>query len=162
MIRKVDLRDAAAIMAIYNGYITDSVITFETEPLSLEEMRGRIAAVSADFPYWVYEVEGKIAGYCYAHPWKEKAAYSRTLETTVYLSPEYTGRGLGRLLMQKLIDDCRERGIHALIACITEGNEASCALHLKMGFKQVSRFHQVGWKFGRWLDVMDYQLLLVP
>jgi len=103
-----------------------------------------------------------VAGYCYAHGWKTKAAYRYTLETTVYLSPDYFGRGIGKRLMRELIEACRRNGYRALIACITAGNEASIALHTGLGFKQVSHFEQVGRKFGRWLDVVDYELLLNP
>ncbi|MCD7923499.1 MAG: N-acetyltransferase family protein [Bacteroides sp.] len=161
MLRRVELEDAKAITAIYNEYVIHSVATFDTEPLH-EEMRSRIAAIAARFPYFVYEEEGEIVGYCYAHPWKEKAAYAHTLETTVYLSPGQVGRGIGKLLMKRLIEECRRDGYHALVACITETNEASNALHLGLGFKQVSHFEKVGLKFGRWLDVMDYELLLLP
>ena len=162
MIRKADLEDAEAIAAIYNEYVINSTATFETEPVTVEEMRERITQISAGFPYLVYETGNEVAGYCYAHPWKERAAYKYTLETTVYLSARHTGKGIGKLLMERLIDECRKRGYHALIACITEGNETSCALHSKLGFKQVSGYEQVGRKFNRWLGVADYELLLVP
>lgn len=162
MIRNVNLKDTKAITAIYNEYVTNSLATFETEPLEETEMRRRIIRIATDFPYFVYESDSKIAGYCYAHPWKEKAAYKYTLETTIYLSPEHRGKGIGRQLMQKLIDECRKNGYHTLIACITEGNEASNQLHLKLGFKQVSRFEEVGFKFNRWVGVADFELLLAP
>lgn len=163
MIRKAELSDAGAIAGIYNRYIANSTATFETEPLTEEEMRERIASVYGHFPYFVYETqENRIAGYCYAHRWKEKAAYGRTLEATVYLAQEYTGKGIGRMLMEKLIRECRKDGYHALIACITEDNDASCALYSKLGFRQVSHFPEVGLKFGRLLGVKDYELLLGP
>lgn len=160
MIRKVKLEDAKAIAAIYNEYVVNTVITFDIEPVGATEMMSRIVTISSGYPYFVYETEGRVVGYCYAHPWKEKAAYRHTLETTVYLSPEATGKGIGKRLMQKLIEACRSSGYRALIACITEGNRASNALHEKLGFRQVSRFEKVGSKFGRWLDVADYELLL--
>lgn len=161
MIRRVQLRDAKAITAIYNEYVEHSVATFETEPLREEDMRIRIAEITAHFPYFVYEQEGEIVGYCYAHPWKQRAAYRHTLETTVYLARGNEGKGIGKALMQRLIEECRRDGYRALIACITEGNAASDALHLKLGFRQVSHFEKVGLKFGRWLDVIDYELLLL-
>lgn len=160
MIRKVSLQDTKAITDIYNEYVINSVITFETEPVTEEEMQHRMTEISAAYPYWVYEVEGKIAGYCYAHAWKTKAAYQYTLETTVYLAPSYQGMGIGRASMQRLIDDCRQGGYQSEIACITEGNEASTSLHLKLGFKPVSHFEEVGMKFNRKLDVYDYELIL--
>lgn len=94
----------------------------------------RITQISANFPYFVYEIDNEVVGYCYAHLWKERAAYRYTLETTVYLSTKHIGKGIGRLLMQRLIEKCRESGYHALIACITKGNETSYALHAKLGF----------------------------
>lgn len=162
MIRRVELQDAKAITTIYNEYVEHSVVTFETEPLREEDMRIRIAGIAARFPYFVYEEEGKVLGYCYAHPWKERAAYRHTLETTVYLAPGYVGRGIGRRLMERLIEECRRDGYHALVACVTEGNAASDVLHLRLGFKKVSHFESVGLKFGRWLGVIDYELLLFP
>lgn len=160
MIRPVRLEDAGAIADIYNEYVMHSVATFETEPLQEVEMRSRITDISADYPYFVYEADGEVVGYCYAHAWKKRAAYKYTLETTVYLSPLHTGKGIGKQLMTTLIEECRRSGYHALIACITEGNEVSNSLHTGLGFKQVSCFEKVGLKFGRWLDVVDYELLI--
>lgn len=160
MIRNVSPRDAQAIADIYNGYITGSVITFETEPLRVEEMEARISGIAASYPYLVYMEGDELAGYCYAHAWKERAAYRYTLETTVYLAPRHVGKGIGRRLMERLIEECRAGGYHALIACLTAGNEASRSLHEKLGFKKVSHFERVGLKFGRWLDVEDWELEL--
>lgn len=162
MIRQVKPGDAKAIADIYNEYVLHSTATFDTKPLQEEEMRARITEISSRFPYFVYEENKKITGYCYAHTWKERYAYRYTLETTIYLSPQYIGKGIGTLLMQKLMEACRKNDYHTLIACITEGNEASKILHEKLGFKQVSHFTKVGLKFNRWLDVTDYELQLTP
>ena len=89
MIRAVTLQDTSAITAIYNEYIAHSTSTFDIEPVSEEEIQKRISEISARYPYFVYETDGEIVGYCYAHPWKEREAYNRTLETTVYLSPAH-------------------------------------------------------------------------
>lgn len=124
-------------------------------------MRSRIAGISARFPYLVCEEGGRVP-VTLCTRLENKAAYRYTLETTVYLSPDYLGRGIGKRLMRELIEACRRNGYRALIACITAGNEASIALHTGLGFKQVSHFEQVGRKFGRWLDVVDYELLLNP
>ena len=160
MIREVRLSDSAGITEIYNGYILNSTASFETQPLTESEMRERILEISAQFPYFVYETDDAIAGYCYAHTWKERAAYGKTLETTIYLSPKYKGRGIARQLMSRLIDECSKQSYRALIACITAENEESRSFHAKLGFKQVSLFEKVGIKFGRELDVADYELLL--
>lgn len=162
MIRPVTLNDALAITNIYNDYITQSVASFETEPLSEEDMRKRIMEISSQYPYFVDERDGEIYGYCYAHAWKERAAYCNTLETTIYISPGHKRQGIGRALMEHLIEACRRQRYHALIACITGGNEGSIRLHLSLGFKQVSHFIEVGNKFGKKLDVVDFELLLTP
>lgn len=160
MIRNVRPEDAEAIAAIYNEYVIGTTISFETEPLTVAAMAARIDRLAADFPYFVYETEAGVVGYCYAHLWKERAAYRSTLETTIYLAAGHTGRGIGGQLMRRLIDECRRRGYHALLACITADNNSSIALHEKLGFRRVSEYHEVGRKFGRWLGVEDYELLL--
>ncbi len=160
IIRKVELRDAAALARIYNYYVLNTTISFETEALSVEQMERRIALIAAECPYLVAEKDGQLLGYCYVHPWKDRAAYSLTAETTVYLNRSYTGAGLGTLLMRRLIEACREAGYAVLIACITGDNAESCVFHEKLGFERVSHFHRVGRKFGQWLDVVDYELIL--
>lgn len=160
MIRNVKLSDAKAIVEIYNDYILNTTISFEMELLTVEQMCHRIAEISAHCPYLVWEEDGEVVGYCYAHPWKERAAYHNTLETTVYLSPRHFRKGIGMQLMKRLIENCRKAGFKVLIACITADNEASIKMHEALGFKQVSYFSQVGEKFGQLLDVIDMQLTL--
>lgn len=160
MIRKVERRDARSIARIYNRYVTETTISFETLPVDEAEMLRRIEDTASRYPYFVYEECGEVIGYCYAHAWKERAAYGCTWETTVYISSQERGRGIGRQLMETLIDACRSLDVRVLIACITYGNEASCRLHRALGFSQVSHFEKVGFKFGEWLDVVDYELLL--
>ena len=159
-IRRVVPGDAGRLAEIYNQYVLRTTISFETEEVTEAEMRSRIEAVSSAFPYFVYEYDGVVQGYCYAHPWKERAAYAKTLETTVYLAPEACGQGIGEALMRRLIEDCRALGFHSLIACVTAENSTSVRFHEHLGFRQVSRFAEVGLKFGRWLDVVDLQLIL--
>lgn len=162
MIRPIHIEDAAALAAIYNHYIEHSTATFDTEPLSDRQMLSRLEAIVGRYPGYVsLSGAGELQGYAYAHPWKEKAAYRYTLETTIYLASRFVGQGIGRALLSHLVEGCRREGYRSLIACITQGNVASEALHRKVGFRPVSRFVQVGTKFGRWIDVADYQLLLV-
>lgn len=152
--------DAAEICRIYNPFVTDTTVSFEQEPLSEEAMRRRIEDIASQYPYIVCEVDGHIAGYCYVHPWKERAAYGGTMETTIYLDDRYKHQGIAKELMTLLIDRCRHLGYHSLIACITADNEESCHFHARLGFRLVSHFKAVGHKFGRDLDVVDYQLIL--
>lgn len=160
MIRQVKPSDAEAILGIYAKYIKETTVTFETEVPSLEEMRSRIREIASAGPYFVYEEAGHIAGYCCAHKWKKQQAYGETLEVTIYLLPEFKGRGLGTQMMTLLIGECRRIGVHALIACIAGENTASIRFHEKFGFKPVSSFKEVGNKFGRLLDVVDCELVL--
>ena len=152
---------AEAVAKIYNYYIENSTATFETSAISAEQMRGRIAEISAEFPYIVGVENGVVAGYAYAHRWKEREAYRRTLETAVYLDPQFCGRGMGGLLLGRLVEECAKiPDAHALIACITAENSASLRLHEKFGFERVSEFGEVGYKFGRFLGVIDLELIL--
>lgn len=160
MIRQMEFHDAEAVAAIYNEYVENSVATFDTEPVDEGDMGLWIFDIASSFPCFVYEEDDEILGYCYAQPWNERDAYRYTLETTVYVARGREGKGIGEALMRKLIEECRRDGYHALIACITEGNAASDALHVKLGFKRVAHFKEVGLKFERWLDVADYELLL--
>ena len=160
MIRPVLVSDAQAIADIYSYFVMHTTVSFETEAPDAEEMEHRIRSISASCPYLVAEEDGKVVGYCYVHPWKERAAYSHTYETTIYLSPTVCHKGIGTQLMQRLIEECRTRGFHSLIACITAENRASILMHKKLGFHQVSDFKEVGRKFGRWLDVVDMEFIL--
>lgn len=152
--------DAPEIADINAWYVENTTVIFDTLPLSEKEMRQKIEKVSERFPYFVYEKDGRVEGYCYAHPWKEKRAYYPTWETTIYMRHGCEGRGIGKLLMETLTETCREKGCHSLIACITAENEGSCRFHEKLGFKKVSFFKEVGEKFGRLLDVVDYQKII--
>lgn len=160
MIRQVKSTDAQDITDIYNKYILHSTATFETAPLSFQEMRKRIDTISSAFPFFVYETEGHVTGYAYAHLWKERAAYRHTWETTVYVMPQAMRKGVGTALMNTLVEACKSSGCHALVACITGENTGSISLHRKLGFKQVSSFKEVGLKFGKLLDISDFELIL--
>lgn len=160
-IRKVDpAADAAQIASIYNRYIVNTTVSFETEPLTVEQMRRRVVDIARSYPYYVCEKEGRVVGYAYAHLWKERASYCNTLETTIYLDEARRYEGIGMSLMEHVIRECRKRGFKVLIACVTGENKDSIAFHKKVGFVEASHFHNVGEKFGRLLDVIDleYQL----
>ncbi len=153
-------KDAPEIAEIYKWYVENTTATFETVPPTPEVMEERLHAIASDYPCYVCEESGRVVGYCYVHLWKTFAAYSLTLETTIYLRPGMEGHGIGLTLMEHLIRECRERGFVSLIACITAENDGSRRFHERLGFSQVSDFKRVGYKFGRYLDVTDYQLQL--
>ncbi len=161
MIRNAEAKDMPAVADIYNHYILNTTVTFETDAVTAEEMQSRMEQLRAyNRPYFVCEEEGEVVGFCFAHPWSEKAAYRYTLEITVYLKPECTGRGYGKQLLQHLIDDARRGDTHALVACGTTGNEASHALFKSLNFKWMGGYDEVGYKFNRWLRVDYYEHIL--
>lgn len=159
-LRTVRLEDAAAIAAIYNEYVLHTTYSYETEAVGTDAMRRRIEAIAAAYPYYVYEQDGELVGFCYAHPFHERAAFRYTLETTIYLKRGWTGRGLGRLMMRALINECRQRGYHTLLACLCDENVVSEKFHESLGFRVCARMHETGYKFGRWVGLTDLELLL--
>jgi phosphinothricin acetyltransferase len=160
IIRPCSASDLAAVCAIYNHYIENTVITFEEIPLSVAQMRERIEGYMQLFPWLVCEDAGEIIGYAYASKWKDRSAYKHTAEVTVYLHHKHVGKGVGRALYQALIDQLAAQNLHALLACIAVPNAASEKLHEQFGFKKVAHFTEVGFKFNRWLDVGYWQKLL--
>lgn len=160
MIRRVTGQDAQAIADIYNEYVLRSVATFELKPVSCAEMSRRIDEFSSCYPYFVYEENRRVLGYCYAHRWRVREAYRRTWETTVYIDSSSRGKGIGKLLVSHLIEECRRAGIHVLVASVVGENNNSRKLHESLGFRPVSHFREVGRKFGRWLDIVEFQLIL--
>ena len=125
MIRAAHPQDAAALCAIYNHYIANSIITFEEAPVSADEMAGRVADVTASLPWLVYETENEIQGYAYASPWKSRCAYRFAAEVTVYLSIAATGKGIGSRLYEELLADLRGRKLHSVIGGVALPNAAS-------------------------------------
>jgi len=160
MIRPARPEDAAGICDIYNHYVLESVVTFEESPVSAAEMAKRIAEITMRLPWLVWEEEGSLLGYAYASPWKLRAAYRHSVEASIYLAPSATRRGIGSTLYKALIEDVRQRGIHAVIGGAALPNPASVALHERLGFEKVAQFRQVGFKFGRWVDVAYWELVL--
>ncbi len=161
MIRSVrPADDAGAISEIYNHYITETAITFENDPIDAGLMRERIERIAARFPYLVYEQGGKVLGYCYAATWRNRTAYDRTVETTIYLHKNWQNKGIGHRLYQDLVGRLRDAGFHAAVASITLPNTQSVALHEKFGFRKVAHFTEVGYKFDKWLDVGFWELIL--
>ena len=160
MIRNVTLGDAEKISEIYNKYITETQITFEEETITVDEMRSRIQTITKKFPWIVYENDGEVIGYTYAAEWKNRTAYRHTVETAIYLDPEHLGKGADTQLKAAMIDELRGRDFHGVISGIALPNPASIALCKKFGFKKVAHFKEAGYKFGKWIDVVYWQLML--
>lgn len=161
MIRAVTPDDITAITAIYNYYILNSVATFEETILAESDIAGRVQTLLAlNLPWLVAEHDGDIVGYAYAGQWKQRSAFRFAVEISVYLSPSLEAKGWGTKLYQALFTQLRDSDISTVIAGITLPNPASCALHEKMGMTKVGHFHDVGFKFDRWLDVGYWQVKL--
>lgn len=161
MIRPATPADAAAIAGIYNHYVAHTTITFEEQAVAPEQMAERIAEVgAASLPWLVAEREGQVLGYAYAGRWKARSAYRFSVETSVYLRDGLGRQGVGSALYDALFAELKARGVHAAIGGIALPNDNSVALHEKFGMKKVAHFEQVGFKFGRWIDVGYWQRVL--
>ncbi|WP_436514639.1 N-acetyltransferase family protein [Ekhidna sp. To15] len=162
MIRSAKSQDASSVVEIYNHYIFHSHATFELEPISAKEMDIRIDKVQNEYklPWVVLEVEGRVIGYAYATQWKEREAYSKTTETSVYLHKDHGGKGYGKKLYTHLLHELKSLGYRAIIGGMSLPNEPSQRLHEKLGFKKIGHFKDVGFKFERWIDVGYWELIL--
>jgi len=160
MTRPVCPDDASSICEIYNHYILHTPITFEEYPLTPEDMRQRIVETTEAYPWFVCEEDGALLGYSYGRKWRERAAYRRSVEATVYLHPSAVGKGLGSILFDALLAELRARRFHCVIGGVALPNPANIALLEKFGLRQVAYFREVGNKFGQWIDVGYWQLLL--
>jgi L-amino acid N-acyltransferase YncA len=161
MIRTATKDDSIRIAEIYNYYISNTFITFEKEPVVPDEICTRISdIISSSLPWLILENNSEIIGYAYATKWRTRPAYKHSVETTIYLSKNYAGKGFGKLLYSKLISELASSGFHTAIGGIALPNEASVRLHESLGFKQVAHFQEVGNKFGKWIDVGFWQIML--
>ena len=160
MLRPVCLDDAPSLCAIYNHYVTQTHISFEEAAVAANEMRQRIAKTTESYPWLVCEEDGALLGYAYGSKWRERPAYRFTLEATVYLHPSSAGKGRGSALLDALLTELRQRALHTVIAVIALPNDPSIALFKRFGFQQAAHFHQVGHKFGQWVDVANLQRVL--
>ncbi|MBL8293951.1 MAG: N-acetyltransferase [Bryobacterales bacterium] len=153
--------DADAITSIYNHYVTQTIVTFEEDPVTPAEIVRRIEDVqSGSLPWLVAERRGAIVGYAYATKWRPRRAYRFSTEVTVYSAPGMGGQGIGSRLYEYLLPALRECGIHAAMGGIALPNDASIGLHEKFGFRKVAHFEQAGFKFNRWIDVGYWQRLV--
>lgn len=164
LIRPSRDEDVAAITAIYGYHVLHGVASFEEVPPPESEMaRRRNDVLARGLPYLVAERDGHVIGYCYAGPFRPRVGYRFTLEDSIYIDAGETGRGLGRALLEPLLERCTELGYRQMVAVIG-GREtvASIRLHEALGFTHVGVFSAVGFKFGRWIDTVLMQRTLGP
>lgn len=160
-IRPASEEDVAELTDIYNHYVSNTHMTFETEPVSMKLMMQRVSeTATAGLPWLVAEESGSILGYAYAAPWKRRRAYRYSVESTIYLGTKNRRKGVGVQLYSALVDGIRPMSMHSVIGGIALPNEGSVGLHERVGFKKIGHFEQVGYKHGRWIDVGYWQLLL--
>jgi len=158
-IRPAEARDIAAIREIYAHHVDHGSASFEERPPDLAEMERRHADVTGrGLPYLVAEVDGAVAGYAYAAPFRARSAYRYTLENSIYLAPQFQRRGIGAALLAEIIPRCEALGYRKMIAVIGDSaNAGSVRLHRRMGFEMVGTLTGVGIKFGRWIDTVYMQ-----
>jgi L-amino acid N-acyltransferase YncA len=156
-------RDAGACLEIYAPFVTDSSTSFETTPPTLAEFATRIERLAASHAFLVAtDGDGTLAGFAYAGPHRERAAYRWAADVSVYLGEHHRGKGIGKQLYTVLFDLLRRQRIRVAVAGITQPNEASMALHRACGFELVGTYRKIGWKAGAWRDVTWLQLELAP
>jgi L-amino acid N-acyltransferase YncA len=159
IIRAVTSEDLRDVAAIFGHYVTSSIVTFEVTPPTVAHwQRVRDELASRRLPFLVCECSGELVGYAYAAPWRAKPAYQHTVESTIYLAPDHTGRGLGRQLLSELLRQCAAAGAEQVIAVIADGGDAaSAALHRSCGFTDAGRLRKVGRKHGQLIDTLLLQ-----
>jgi phosphinothricin acetyltransferase len=158
-IRPARETDLPRLTEIYNHYVINTPITFDLDPVSVDQRRLWLAQFAEAGPHrlLVAEDAGRVVGYAGSHQFRTKKAYDTTVETTIYCAHDHTGRGIGATLYTALFDTIRGEDLRIAIAGVTLPNEASVALHARFGFTPVGVMHQVGRKFGQYWDVGFYE-----
>ena len=164
IIRPATPADLTDIQKIYAHHVLTGLASFEEVPPDLEEMRRRFATLTdAGFPYLAAEMDGRVLGYAYCGPYRPRPAYRYSVENSVYLTPEAAGRGIGRRLLEALIERATALGKRQMVAVIGDSaNHASIGLHKALGFREVGAIEGAGFKHGRWVDSVLMQRPLGP
>jgi L-amino acid N-acyltransferase YncA len=159
-IRLASVDDSVAIAEIYTPYVRDTAVSFEYDPPTAAMFGERITAILQKYPWLVCEVEGRIAGYAYASKYSERAAYDWSVDSAVYVHPDFQRRGIASALYHALFGLLRLQGFYNVYAGVTGSNAPSAGFHRCLGFRPVGTYHSVGFKFDRWHDVTWWQLQL--
>jgi len=160
-IRQAEPKDLPTILEIYNEIIVHTTAVYDNTPHTIQMRTAWFEAKKAEnFPVYVAIHNDEVCGFSSIGPFRNWAAYKYTVENSVYVDTRFRGRGIGKMLMIPLIQAAKERNMHAVVAGIDATNSASLHLHQVFGFQQVAHFKQVGYKFGKWLDLIFMELLL--
>ncbi|HSF64787.1 MAG TPA: GNAT family N-acetyltransferase [Paracoccaceae bacterium] len=160
-IRAATPADIPGILAIWNPVIRDTAITFNSAEKTPDDLLAALRdKAAAGHAFLVAAPEGRVLGFATYGPFRGGTGYARTLEHTILLAPDAQGRGLGRALMEALCDHARAGGVHSLIGGVSAENPQGRAFHAAMGFAEAAILPQVGWKFGRWMDLVLMQKFL--
>ena len=160
-IRKAAVADIAAILEIVNFSILNSTAIYDYELRTTEQqLQWFEEKTTSKFPVFVAEADGTVTGFGSYGTFRLKAAYQFTVEHSVYVAENYKGKGIGKLLLDKLITTAKSEGYHLMIGCIDANNSGSIAFHEKFGFEVTGHLKEVGYKFGRWLDLVLMQLII--
>jgi L-amino acid N-acyltransferase YncA len=162
MIRPAAARDITAITRIYADAVLHGTASFEIEPPDETEMARRQAALLTNgYPYFAAEIDGVIAGYAYAGPYRARPAYKWSVEDSIYVAPDLHRKGIGGLLLSRLVEESTQRGFRQMIAVIGDSAQiGSIALHERAGFSHIGTLRSVGFKHGQWLDTVLMQRAL--
>ena len=158
-VRSATPADVPAITLIYAHAVKHGTASFELDPPDEAEMtRRQRTLLDGGYPYLVAEIDGVLAGYAYAGPYRPRPAYRFSVEDSIYVDPDAQRRGVGRVLLEHLIEECERRGFRQMIAVIGDSAQApSIELHRALGFRMIGAVQNVGYKFGRWLDSVNMQ-----
>lgn len=154
IIRPVTYSDAEGIIGIYSHYVKNTAVTFEYEVPAVNEMAARIAHYTEKYPWLVAEDQSGIVGYAYASTYRERAAYQWCCESSVYVQDVAKGKGVAFLLYEQLMSELTQQGLRNVYGVITTPNPESEKFHAKCGFESFAIFKNVGYKLGRWHDVL--------
>jgi L-amino acid N-acyltransferase YncA len=162
VVRDAQDTDMSAVQAIYAHHVLTGLASFEEVPPTVEEMRKRRSEIVAhDLPYLVAEIDGKVIGFAYVGRFRPRSAYRFSVEDSIYMAPEAARRGVGRRLLDTLIDRCTRLGYRQMVAVIGDsGNDGSIGLHAAAGFSRVALLPSIGFKSGRWVDSVLMQRAL--
>ena len=153
-------KDFEVVKEIYDYYILNSTATFHIDKVSIQALKETIPVGHPRYKSYLIKYNGNTCGYCYISQYKDRKAYDRTAEVTVYLKPEFTGKGIGKLVLKKLEDTARQQGISVLIGIIAGDNDQSIRLFERCGYEKCAHLRKVGEKFNKILDVVAFQKIL--